>query len=152
MPDPVSPKAEARLTLKSQLAELARVQQWVDELARRHQISAETVNAIQLCLEEALSNVIRHGYAGQPTHALTVAFHAADNSTLTFTIEDGALPFNPLEVKPPSTPPTLEDLTPGGQGIHLMRRFAGSLAWQPLPRGNRLTLTFPYGPPRPDPR
>jgi anti-sigma regulatory factor (Ser/Thr protein kinase) len=30
----------------------------------------------------------------------------------------------------------------GGQGIRLMRKFAGSLAYQRLPGGNRLTMGF----------
>jgi len=145
MLDGTTPNAAARLTLKSQLSELARVQQWVDALVAAHPIPHGTVNAIQLCLEEAIANIIHHGYAAQPDQAITVEYRIDQSAgVLEFTIEDTAPPFNPLEVQEPTAPATLDEMIPGGQGIRLIRRFAGSVDWQPLPHGNRLTLGFPY--------
>ena len=66
-PDPAWP--EPRLTLKSQLEDLTLVWPWVEAIADRYSVPADTQFAIQLCLEEALSNVIRHGYQGQPNQA-----------------------------------------------------------------------------------
>jgi len=63
-----------RLTLKSQLEDLASVWPWVEALAHRYTISAESLFAIQLCLEEALSNIVRHGYSGQANQPITVEF------------------------------------------------------------------------------
>jgi anti-sigma regulatory factor (Ser/Thr protein kinase) len=134
-------KAEARLTLKSQLAELSRVWPWVDSLAAKYDLSGETHYAINLCLEEALSNIIRHGYRGQPDHAITIDFTSTGTS-LTFTIEDQAphfVPAEPTEARPATS---IEEYLPGGLGVRLMRRFAGTLHWKPLPRGNRLTIGF----------
>ena len=39
-------------------------------------------------------------------------------------------------------PTSIDQLQVGGQGIRLMRKFAGSLAYQRLPGGNRLTIGF----------
>lgn len=62
---------------------------------------------------------------------------------LTFTIEDQAPPFAPVELTEPQEAHTLEEIAPGGQGIRLMLRFAGTLVYEQLPGGNCLTIGFP---------
>jgi serine/threonine-protein kinase RsbW len=147
-PDPAWP--EPRLTLKSQLEDLTLVWPWVEAIAARCSVPADTQFAIQLCLEEALSNIIRHGYQGLPNQAISVEYAPAgvenDNAEeLVFTVEDHAPPFDPLAPSADAPAPALvsiQEFPPGGQGIRLMRKFAGRLAWQQLPNGNRLTLAF----------
>jgi anti-sigma regulatory factor (Ser/Thr protein kinase) len=152
MPDGLTPKAEARLSLNSRLAKLALVRPWVDVLAAEHHIPEEKVFAINLCLEEALSNVIRHGYLGERDHRLTIDFSVDADGELVFTIEDDAPRFNSSEFKERPAAASADEIKPGGQGIRLMRKFANSLAWEPLPHGNRLTLGFHYGAPGGEPR
>ena len=140
-------KPEPRLTLQNQLHELARVWPWVEALAAEYSIPADTEFAIQLCLEEALSNIIRHGYHGQPDQPITVACAtSAGNRELLFTLEDHGPAFDPLapsEVEKTPSPTSIDQLQVGGRGILLMRKFAGSLAYRRLPGGNRLTIGFP---------
>jgi len=148
-PDPSSP--EPRLTLKSQLEDLTLVIPWVKAIAARYSVSANTQFAIELCLEEALSNIIRHGYRGQADQAIsivcTVKCSPSDAAVdeLVFTAEDHAPPFDPLALfadTPAPAPVSFQDFPPGGQGIRLMHKFASRLAWQQLANGNRLTLAF----------
>lgn len=142
-------KVEARLTLASRLADLSRVWPWVDGLAVEHAIPADTLFAIHLCLEEALSNIIRHGYRGEPNHAIELSFTPNGRHGLTFTIEDNAPHFaqNQLvetrHAAKPANPTNPSDVPPGGHGLTLMRKFAGFLTWEPLPNGNRLIIAFP---------
>ena len=147
MPESSAHTAEAKLRLGSRLADLAQVAPWVESLAAEHGFSAELSFAVDLCLEEAVSNVIRHGYDGQPDRP--IAIHCslrrpADGAgELVFSIEDRAPHFNSLEaIQDEAAAPTLEELVPGGQGIRLLRKFAGSLQYEPLPNGNRLTIGF----------
>ena len=72
MPEMPANKTESRLTLRSRLQDLALVWPWVQALALDYAIQPDSQFAINLCLEEALSNVIRHGYAGQADQAITV--------------------------------------------------------------------------------
>jgi len=142
-------KPVSRLTLKSQLEDMAALWAWVEAIVAEYSISPDTAFAIHLCLEEAISNVIRHGYSGQPNHALTVDYASPNAHELVFTVEDQAPPFDPLhpslvEELPAPTP---EDfLRPGGRGILLMRKFASTIAYQRLKNGNgsgnRLTIGF----------
>jgi anti-sigma regulatory factor (Ser/Thr protein kinase) len=134
---------QGRLTLSSRLADLALVNPWIEALAAEYAISTDTVYAIELCLEEALSNIVRHGYKGEPDHAIELHFHRNGDSTLKFAIEDCAPHFDQTG---PGRRQAVEDpdyLLPGGHGMPLMRKFSRSVEWEPLPNGNRLTLTFP---------
>ncbi len=129
-----------RLSLTSSLSELERVSPWVSDLAENCEISGETRFAIELCLEEVLSNIVRHGYRSEPGHEITVDF-ARERDSLVFVVEDSAPPFEPLEPAD-SGPVSLETITPGGQGIRLLYRFASSVQYDRLPGGNRLTIRF----------
>ena len=65
---------------------------------------------------------------------------------LFFEIEDEAPPFVPdsaLSARDASAPVSLETLTPGGNGIQLLRHFAESLVYEQFGEGNRLTIGFP---------
>jgi anti-sigma regulatory factor (Ser/Thr protein kinase) len=148
MPESSAHTVEAKLRLGSRLADLAQVAPWVESLAAEHELPPELSFAVDLCLEEALSNVIRHGYNGQPDRPIaihcTISQPAEGAGELVLAIEDQAPHFNPLDAvqDKAASSQTLDDLVPGGQGIRLLRKFAGSLQYEPLPAGNRLTIGF----------
>jgi len=134
-----------RLTLRSQLGDLALLWPWVEALAGKYSVPAETTFAIHLCLEEAVSNVIRHGYRGLPNHTLTVGCASPAERALEFTVEDQAPPFDPLADSDLAEVPaasSIDELRPGGRGVRLLRTFAGALAYERTEGGNRLTIGF----------
>jgi anti-sigma regulatory factor (Ser/Thr protein kinase) len=134
--------SEDQLTLTSRMSELSRLPDWLVDLAARHGIPENIQFAADLCLEEIVSNVIRHGYSGQPGHSLVVRFLIQPESFFVFVIEDQAPHFNPLDLPEPVMPESLQDIRVGGQGIHLVRKFADALEYEPLQGGNRLTMGF----------
>lgn len=134
-----------QLTLRSQLDELARIFPWVETLARTFAIPSDTRYSMELCLEEALVNVIRHGYGGDAGHTVTVEFERRGEREFVFTIEDSAPHFRPFDPDVPlkeAEPVNLENIVPGGHGIRLMRAFSNWIEWEPLERGNRLRIGF----------
>jgi len=142
---------KSRLTLRSQLSELRLVSSWVETLATEKSISDKMRFAIDLCLEEALSNIIRHGYSGDPGHFIAVEFALIEDGELTFFVEDDAPPFNPLgpgAAGQPVSASAIDEGKAGGQGIRLLQRFANKLSYDQLPGGNRLTIGFLIGQPR----
>lgn len=145
MPAEENDKPAPRLTLKSQIEDMGMLWQWVEALGVAYSIPADTLFGVHLCLEEAISNVIRHGYNGQPGGTLTVECDAPKAHEVVFTIEDQAPPFDPvssslIEDQPVTSP--MDYLRPGGRGILLMRKFADMLAYERLAGGNRLTIGF----------
>ena len=107
---------------------------------------AGACNAPQPCMDdlvqavdEAATNVILHGYRGQPGWLDVAAERVGD--TIVITIEDEAPLMDPTLVPEPdlSIPP--DRRKPGGMGIHLMRMATDRLEHAPRPGGgNILTM------------
>lgn len=130
------------LNLQSRISDLARVRPWIECLASKYSIPDRTQFAMNLCLEEVLSNIIRHGYGGQPGQSIAVHFTAEQNGQFVFIVEDEAPPFDPVGSPVLPALNSLDEAQIGGQGIRLLRQFAGALEYQRTPGGNRLTIGF----------
>jgi serine/threonine-protein kinase RsbW len=131
-----------RLNLQSRMSELTRIHPWIERLASRHMISASTQFAMNLCLEEVLSNIIRHGYSGKPDHSIAIHFASPREDYFVLVVEDEGPPFNPVDGPEPPAMSSLDEIQIGGQGIRLLRRFADALEYQATPTGNRLSIGF----------
>lgn len=137
-------ESQDMLVLDSRLSELSRAQLWAATLTDRLSLSVNIRYAIQLCLEEALANVVLHGYQNESGRPIVIR-RWRSSDTLYFAIEDKASHFSPADTPLSNGTPessNLELLTPGGNGIRLLRHFAGSLAYERLSEGNRLTIGF----------
>lgn len=130
------------LDLRSRMSELTQLLPWIERLASRHKIPPSTQFAINLCLEEVVSNIIRHGYSGMPDRSIAVRFTRPREDYFVLVVEDEAPIFNPVDSAEPPALNDLENNHIGGQGIRLLRRFADKLEYQATPTGNRLSLGF----------
>jgi anti-sigma regulatory factor (Ser/Thr protein kinase) len=135
-------QTEERLAFESRLSEIAQLLPWIESLASRYAIPGDVQFAINLCLEEAISNIIGHGYGGEPNHSVVVSFTRPREGYFVFVAEDEAPRCNPLDL--PELPPLnpRDEIRIGGQGLRLLRRFADTLEYEPTPTGNRLKLGF----------
>ena len=129
-----------RLVLRNDLAELQRLAGWIEGWAQRG-VSADVSFAVQLCLEEAVANVIM--YAGAKDSRLEIAVEVErSGTTLVARIEDNGRHFDPTQVPPRSVAASLDDASVGDVGIHLIRSFASGMNYERLEGCNRLTLRF----------
>jgi serine/threonine-protein kinase RsbW len=97
--------------------------------------------AVQLCLEEAVANVIMYG--GAEDDPLEIAVEVAHkDDALVALIEDNGRQFDPTKVPPPTPAPSLAEAKVGDVGIHLMRSFASGMHYERRDGRNRLTLRF----------
>jgi anti-sigma regulatory factor (Ser/Thr protein kinase) len=92
----------------------------------------------ELCLDELVTNIIQHGAA----RTLTVSVERA-GADLEITVEDDGRPFDPTAAVLPPIPHTLEEATPGGRGLLLVRTIARNLRYEHRDGANRVTLAFP---------
>ena len=131
-----------RLVLRGGLSETSHLSEWVRSLATRDGVDDELEFAIHLCLEEAVSNIIRHGYPPGTADPVTIEFTRPREGQLVFPVEDVAPRFNPL--LEPERPVVDADgeLAIGGRGIRLLRAFAHTLEYERTTTGNRLRIGF----------
>jgi anti-sigma regulatory factor (Ser/Thr protein kinase) len=135
-------QAIERIVLRGALSETSHLSEWTQSLAARYCIDNELQFAIHLCLEEVVSNVIRHGYAPDAAEPVTIEFSRSREGRLVFTIEDFAPPFNPLLAPEMPLVDTGGEPAIGGRGIRLLRAFAHTLEHERTAAGNRLHIGF----------
>ncbi|MFL6797997.1 MAG: ATP-binding protein [Xanthobacteraceae bacterium] len=134
-------KQARRLVLRNELAELQRLAGWIEGWSNEIVVSSDVSFAVQLCLEEAVANIIMYGSPkGDP---LEIAVELArDEGTLTALIEDNGCHFDPTQVGPRRAPTSLADAAIGDLGIYLIRSFADEMRYERRDGRNHLVLRF----------
>jgi len=114
---------------------------FVDRACARAALDAEVAFDVRLATEEAVTNVIEHGYAGAAKPGpITVRFHR-DRRQVVVTIDDLAPPFDPATIRPADPNAPLEQRGIGGLGWHFVNRVMDEVRHEHRhPHGNRLTL------------
>ena len=125
--------------LHNDLAELKRLAAWIEGWG--HRVSTDVSFAVQLCLEEAVANVIMYGGASDERLEIMVEVER-NGALLVARVVDNGREFDPTRVPAPSTPISLADAKVGDLGIHLMRSFASAMHYERRDGCNRLTLRF----------
>jgi anti-sigma regulatory factor (Ser/Thr protein kinase) len=129
------------MELRGDFSELRQLAGWFEAKAPPG-LSADTSFAVQLCLEEAVANIIIHG-GGAKDDRLQIAIALERNGgTLVARIEDSGREFDPTQFPPSSVAKSLEEAKVGDLGIHLMRSFASDMHYERRDGRNRLTLRF----------
>ncbi len=97
--------------------------QVLEEIAVRleeHHWTHREIYGVQLALEEALVNAIKHGNRSDHDKRVRVLCHMSDRR-LRIEIADEGAGFDPADVPDPTAPENLEK--PSGRGILLMRSY-----------------------------
>ena len=126
------------LTVPGEVGRLAEVRAFVRD-ATRGRLAARFVEDLVCAVDEAVTNVIVHGYSG--TSGPVEIEVGGDSETLEIRIADRATPFDPTMAPEPDVNLPLERRPLGGIGVHLMREFADELRYAPRRGGgNEVTL------------
>ena len=126
--------------IPADLERLAKLRAVVREVLSGCDAPADCVGDLVQAVDEAATNVIRYGYAGEPGWIDVTAELIGDD--IVITLEDEAPDFDPTAAPPPDLTVPPHHRKPGGMGIHLMRLATDSMVHRPRPRGgNILTLT-----------
>ena len=108
--------------------------------ADAHGLDARTSMALNLILEEIVTNVAHHG-AG-PSGAWVRVRVVRDGDVVRGEIRDTGIAFDPLARAPVDVSAGIDEREIGGLGIHLVRTLAQSLAYAREGAENVLTFTL----------
>lgn len=133
--------ADATITIGNRLGELARVERWLAELFADWSVPDAAAFAVDLVINEAVTNVVSYGYDDAEMHPITISL-ADEGDSLVVEIVDDARPFNPFDTEPVAAATDLEHATIGGRGIRLMRAYCSAHEYQYLAGRNHLRLTI----------
>jgi serine/threonine-protein kinase RsbW len=130
----------ACLSVPAHVDSLAQVRDFVGSSAASLGLSEPAAGDLLLAVDEAVSNIIMHGYAGQDgTMEIEVS---GDGDRIVVRLRDDAPLFDPAAAAAPRLDISpLERERPGGYGVELVRRLVDDLHYSVGAHGgNELTL------------
>jgi serine/threonine-protein kinase RsbW len=127
------------LRVAARLENLSGVREFVRSTAAGLAVDPDTVTDVLLAVDEAVTNIIVHGYRGCGG-IIELSVKRTDEA-LVVRLRDECDPFDPCCVAPPDLGVPLEQRRPGGLGIHLMRHMVDEVHHRTTGEGgNELTL------------
>ncbi|MFZ4537770.1 ATP-binding protein [Propionivibrio sp.] len=117
---------------------LSAVRAALRDVCQRAACGEECSEQLVLAINEACMNVIQHGYQFAEGHDFTLKIRV-DNGVFVAHLLDNGVPATDADL----CPRELDELRPGGLGVHFMRELMDGVAYQPAPQGftNCLQLT-----------
>jgi len=132
-----------KLSLPARPQSLILVRRAVEASAHLSGFSKEQTQDIVLAVDEACQNVVRHAYVGDLDGDMVVEVQR-ENGDYRILIRDFAPPVDESNIKPRD----LNDVRPGGLGVHFIREVMDAMDYLPPPDGQgnllRLKKSIPH--------
>ena len=123
------------LTIRSDPRNLAVVRAAAEKMARQEGFIPSDVDGIVLAMDEALANVMKHGYEGRRDCEILIRLEAVgqegDPSGLQVILRDRGKQVDPEQIKGRD----LEDVRPGGLGVHIIQTVMDHVEYRCLDGG-----------------
>jgi anti-sigma regulatory factor (Ser/Thr protein kinase) len=116
------------VTIKNDLGELETLRQAVHEFSAENKLNQDIVFALDLCIEELISNIIFYGYNDGKQHPIELNL-TLENDFVVLQIKDQGEPFDPTQRPAPDLDVPLEERQIGGLGLHLVRHYMDSFEY-----------------------
>lgn len=122
------------LTVPGRYDQIQVICEFVSAGARNAGLDADTVFHLELCCDEASTNIIEHAYGAEDVGDITTSYEISGNE-FRVTIHDDGRPFDPDGVPEPKLPrenrnsndaalgDIMNSLQVGGLGIHFIRKL-----------------------------
>jgi serine/threonine-protein kinase RsbW len=115
-------------TIASDINEIPEISSCLDTVMRAHGFPEDDILDTQLAVEEAITNIITHGYSDAGGE-IVVSCRACDGS-VEVRLEDRAKPFDPLALPEPDITGDIGDREVGGLGIFLIRQVMDEIRYR----------------------
>lgn len=132
---------ESVFRMRSELSGATGLYAWLDEALPRDAAPAETLGRMHVVLEEAVVNVVLHGFAPGAIGEITVRLRLTGEAACLI-IEDNGKAFDPTVAPEPAHARSLSEAIPGGWGLALIHKFCPTAAYERKHGMNHLTMCF----------
>ena len=138
----------ARLDIHTSAEDLRFASEWLERECVHRDVPAEQIMRLDLCLNEAIANVMAHGgkaAALTPVHLTLMTEAEASTRHAELCIVDAGQPFNPLVADIPQAADTLAEASIGGLGLLMIGNCADELGYEYRDGRNHLRVTVRWG-------
>lgn len=132
-------KYTSSLVILSQTQRLKDVREFVTEQATLHGFQEDDVNKITIAVDEACTNIIKHGYHSAENGTIELHVNRKGNE-FEILISDHGKKFDPNIVASPDMKEYLSHFRRGGLGMYLMKRIMDKVEFSFQPNQNTLRL------------
>lgn len=119
------------MTKPAKEAQLAVFLGFVDLISERFGLDRDHAHRLKLVLEEAIVNVVEHGYAHRGEAGDLTLTADVDGGAVVVTLQDHGTPFGPDDAPPPDLDSSWDQRRVGGLGWHLIRELTDAVAYRP---------------------
>jgi anti-sigma regulatory factor (Ser/Thr protein kinase) len=134
-------ESSQRLLIGNRLSELAAVERRLAELTERWALSPRTAFALDLVVNEAVTNVITHAYDDDRPREIGIEITDNVDGVVVEVVDDGR-PFDPLDRPPMVVSGDLEQAAIGGRGVHLIKTYSDAQDYRFISGRNHLRLVI----------
>ena len=124
----------------SDRSELTKLEGFTEDFAQGAGLSDKDLFALQIIVEELVTNVIDYGGVPAGEHAVRVDLSAEDGELL-IRITDRGTEYNPLLREDPDVTLSAEERPIGGLGVHFCKKLTDAQSYARVDGQNVLTLT-----------
>ena len=127
-------------TFPARFDSLAAIGEFVTHAAEAAGLDARAVYAVQLAVDEACSNIIKHAYGGEGRGDIECTCIINENG-LAVILRDHGRPFDPTSVPEPDLYASIEDRKVRGLGLYFIRQLMDQVRFEfTADSGNVLTM------------
>jgi serine/threonine-protein kinase RsbW len=117
----VGQNLKEQLVVSNDTRHLSSVREFISTLTRNSSLGAEDSNRVILAVDEAVSNIIEHGYEEHVEGTIEIEVES-DDSKFQILIRDSGKSFNPTSLDMPDVIDHIRQGKKKGLGIFLMRQ------------------------------
>lgn len=129
-----------KLRVNAELENVDIVTDFVNEQLEGMDCSMRSITQIDIALDELFSNVCRYAYGDEVGHVTVYVEEQEEAGTVSITLEDEGMPFDPLSRDDPDVTLGIEERQIGGLGIFMVKRTMDNVSYEYVEGKNRLTV------------
>jgi len=127
------------LAVRARLENLQKARHYIDQKGESLGVSESALGDLRLAVDEAVTNVIIHGYGN--LDGMVELHMEADGDTVVVRVRDHAKTFDASHINAPQLDTALKDRPIGGMGLFLIKKMTDEVEFLALPGGgNELRL------------
>ena len=130
---------EKSIILANDIAEISRLNEFVEEIGSQFSLSTEVVFNLNLVLEEAVVNIINYAYPKEEHEKIYLSARLCENS-IVLVLTDTGTEFDPTIAPEADITLSAEERPIGGLGIFLIRQIMNEVKYERIDGKNVLTL------------
>jgi serine phosphatase RsbU (regulator of sigma subunit)/anti-sigma regulatory factor (Ser/Thr protein kinase)/transposase-like protein len=137
------PTRRFQLRVPAEDRHLAEIRDFIQEVGEKIQIPGKILANTKLAVDEACTNVVKHGYKGRTGYLEVVVM--GNQKEFSIEIQDQGESFDLRNVKSPDLKMYVETRKRGGLGVFLMNQLMDEVRYRGSPEGNVLSMSKRLG-------